>query len=70
MNSGLDRELNPLCPVFNPNAPRFSVDWSYGSISDVPDALSTYEVSFYAKLPNERLAYVVHYMYDSVARQG
>jgi hypothetical protein len=57
-------------PGFNPNSPSFIVDLSYGSISNIPDALSTYEVSFYAKLPTERLAYVVYYMYDSVARHG
>jgi hypothetical protein len=57
-------------PGFNPNVPSFIVDWSYGPISNVPEALSTYEVSFYAKLPSERLAYVVYYIYDSSARRG
>jgi hypothetical protein len=57
-------------PGFNPNVPSFVVDWSYGSVSNVPDRLTSYEVSFYAKLPSERLVYVVYYMYDPSARRG
>ncbi|MGA8621052.1 MAG: hypothetical protein WB660_21315 [Candidatus Sulfotelmatobacter sp.] len=44
-------------PSFNANAPGFIVDWSSAAVSEVPDGRTSYKVSFYAKLPNERLAY-------------
>jgi len=45
-------------PGFNPNAPGFVVDWSQ-AVAEPPKGLQRYEVSFYAKMPNRRLIYVV-----------
>src|SRR3954470_7259167 len=39
----------------------FIVDWAHGILQEPPSGLTRYEVSFYAKLPNERLIYVVLY---------
>jgi hypothetical protein len=57
-------------PGFNPNTPGFIIDWSQGPIAEPPKGLQHYEVSFYAKLPNERLIYVVFWEYDPRSRQG
>ena len=54
-------------PAFNANAPGFIIDWSSGTVPEVPDRLTCYKVSFYAKLPNERLVYVVYYAQDYYA---
>lgn len=54
-------------PTFNANAPGFIIDWSSGAVAEVPDGLTCYKVSFYAKLPNERLVYVVYYAQDYYA---
>jgi hypothetical protein len=51
-------------PAFNANAPGFIIDWSSGVVPEVPDRLTCYKVSFYSKLPNERLDYVVYYAQD------
>jgi hypothetical protein len=56
-------------PGFNPNAPGFIVDWSQ-TVAEPPKGLHCYEVSFYAKMPNERLVYVVFYEYDPVTEHG
>lgn len=58
-----------------PNEPRleepsFIIDWSQGPTAAPPKALPRYEVSFYAKLPNERPVYVVSYAIDPVTGQG
>ena len=50
-------------------ADRFIIDWSQG-VAEHPKGLQRYEVSFYAKLPNERLIYVVFYEYDPATEQG
>jgi len=50
-------------------ADRFIIDWSQG-VTERPKALQRYEVSFYAKLPNERLIYVVFYEYDPATECG
>jgi hypothetical protein len=50
-------------------ADRFIIDWSDG-VTERPKGLQRYEVSFYAKLPNERLVYVVFYEYDPVTEHG
>jgi hypothetical protein len=42
-------------PAFNENAPGFIIDWSSGTVPEVPDRLSSHKVSFYRKLPIERL---------------
>jgi hypothetical protein len=57
-------------PGFNPDAPGFIIDWSHGPIGEPPKGLQRYEVSFYAKLPNERLIYVVFWEYDAGSRLG
>jgi hypothetical protein len=50
-------------------ADRFVIEWSQGA-TERPKGLPRYEVSFYAKLPNERLVYVVLYEYDPAAERG
>src|SRR2546421_4516157 len=57
-------------PGFNPNTPGFIIDWSKGATTEPPRKFPRYEVSFYAKLPNERLIYVVCYEYDPLTKQG
>src|ERR1700694_669531 len=57
-------------PEFNPNAPSFIIDWSQGAVVGHPKGLQRYEVSFYAKLPNEQLIYVVFYEYDPATEHG
>jgi hypothetical protein len=46
------------------NAPGFTIDWSSGAVPEVPNRLTCYKVSFYVKLPNERLLYVIYYAQD------
>jgi|SRR4051812_36210783 hypothetical protein len=48
----------------------FIVDWAHRSIDAPPAELTRYEVSFYAKFPDERVIYVVLYAYDSSAKRG
>jgi hypothetical protein len=48
---------------------KFVIEWSQGA-AERPKGLQRYEVSFYAKLPNERLVYVVLYEYDAVTGRG
>jgi hypothetical protein len=48
----------------------FIIDWSRPALSDHPRGLRRYEVSFYAKLPNERLVYVVFYEFDPATGHG
>ena len=50
-------------------ADRFIIDWSQG-VTERPKGLQRYEVSFYAKLPNERLIYVAFYEYDPATEYG
>ena len=50
-------------------ANKFIIDWSRG-VTERPKALQRYEVFFYAKLPNERLVYVVFYEYDPATECG
>ena len=52
-----------------PNKESFIVDWSQ-PIADQPSGLHRYEVSFYAKMPDERLIYVVFYEYDPATEHG
>ena len=47
----------------------FIVDWSR-PVADHPSGLHRYEVSFYAKMPDERLTYVVFYEYDPATEHG
>jgi hypothetical protein len=48
----------------------FVIDWSQAVVADPPKGLTRYQVSFYAKLPDERLVYVVFYEYDPAADHG
>jgi len=52
-----------------PSTESFIVDWSQ-PIADHPSGLHRYEVSFYAKMPDERLIYVVFYEYDPATEHG
>jgi hypothetical protein len=52
-----------------PSKESFIVDWSQ-PIADHPSGLHRYEVSFYAKMPDERLIYVVFYEYDPATEHG
>jgi hypothetical protein len=47
----------------------FIVNWSE-PLAAPPKGLQRYEVSFYAKMPNERLVYVVFYEYDPATEHG
>jgi hypothetical protein len=51
-------------------ADRFIIDWSQGALTEPAKGLQRYEVSVYAKLPNERLIYVVLYEYDPATEHG
>jgi len=55
------------CPPPIPES--FIVDWSR-PMTDHPNGLPRYEVSFYAKIPDERLVYVVFYEYDPATEHG
>ena len=55
------------CPPASPES--FIVDWSH-PMADHPSGLHRYEVSFYAKMPDERLIYVVFYEYDPATEHG
>jgi hypothetical protein len=58
-------------PSFNANAPSFIIDWSQGPVTQVPQVLQKYRVSFYVNYQNdERIAYVVFYAYDPATRDG
>jgi hypothetical protein len=48
-------------PAFNANAPSFIFDWPQGQVSDAPQALQKYQVSFYSEELSERPIYVVYY---------
>ena len=48
---------------------RFIIDWSQ-KIAERAPGLQRYQVSFYAKFPDERLIYVVFYEYDPATEQG
>ena len=48
----------------------FIVDWSSGAITELPEGLTRYEISFYVNEPKERIAYVVLYAFDSSTGRG
>lgn len=48
---------------------KFLVDWSQ-PVTELPKALRRYEVSIFAKLPEERLVYVLLYEYDPATDRG
>ena len=47
----------------------FILDWSQ-TVTERPKGLQRYEVSFYAKFPDEKLVYVVLYEYDPATERG
>lgn len=55
------------CP--KPGTESFIVNWSQ-PVAAPAKGLQRYEVSFYAKMPNERLVYVVFYEYDPATAHG
>ncbi len=58
------------CPESTSTRPdSFIVQWSQ-PVAQPPDGLQRYEVSFYAKMPGERLIYVVFYEYDPETARG
>ena len=47
------------------------IDWSRGPVREIPTVLHRYQVSFYAgSPPNERIVYVVYYVFGSGADPG
>jgi hypothetical protein len=52
-----------------PGTESFIVNWSQ-PMAEPPKGLQRYEVSFYTKMPDERLVYVVFYEYDSATEHG
>jgi hypothetical protein len=48
----------------------FIIDWPLGVVTQKPKTVTRYQVSFYAKLPEERLVYVVFYEYDPTNDRG
>jgi hypothetical protein len=48
----------------------FITDWPLGAVADRPSGLHHYEVSFYTKLPEGGLVYVVYYDYDPSSEKG
>ena len=59
----------PGTSSFPEDADRFVVQWSLVA-AERPKGLQRYQVSFYAKFPNEKLVYVVLYEYDPAAQRG
>lgn len=55
---------------FNANAPGFIIDWSQGSVTQLPQALRRYQVSFYSNELSERAIYVVYYAVAPGSEQG
>lgn len=53
-----------------PTTESFVVNWSQPMAGPPPKGLPRYEVSFYAKMPTERLVYVVFYVYDPATEHG
>jgi hypothetical protein len=46
------------------------IDWSQGPVRETPNTLRRYQVSFYADAPNERIVYVVYYVFNPNAGPG
>lgn len=54
--------------TYSDDGPGFIVDWAKGIVAGPPAGLPRYQVSFYAKLSTDRLAYVVFYEYDPATK--
>jgi hypothetical protein len=52
-----------------PSTESFIIDWSQ-PVAGHASGLHRYKVSFYAKMPDERLIYVVFYEYDPTTEHG
>lgn len=48
----------------------FIINWARGPVAARPHGLQRYQVSFYAKLPGERVIHVVFWEYDPATRHG
>jgi hypothetical protein len=55
----------------------FIVDWAFGAVTDRPNVLRTFELSFYVRYANrpfneqtDQLAYIVSYAVDPLSGQG
>jgi hypothetical protein len=47
------------------------IDWSQGPVRETPNTVRAYQVAFYAGVsPNERIVYVVYYVFNPGAGQG
>jgi hypothetical protein len=57
-------------PAFHAKAPSFIFDWPQGPVSEVPQALQKYEVSFYSEELSERPIYVVYYAFSRNSEPG
>ena len=51
------------------DADRFLIDWFHG-VTERPQGLQPYQLSFCAKWPTERVIYVVFYEYDPATEHG
>ena len=67
--TGAGTSCTPIPACSTASTQSFIVDWSH-PVADHPNGLHRYEVSFYAKMPDERLIYVVFYEYDSATGHG
>jgi hypothetical protein len=47
-----------------------SILWSLGAVPEPPKGLPHYDVSFYGEFPEERLMYVLKYLYDPSEKKG
>ena len=47
-----------------------SILWSLGAVPEPPKGLPHYQVSFYERSPEERLMYVLKYLYDPSEKKG
>src|SRR5439155_14867378 len=54
----------------NANAPSFIIDWSQGTVAELPQALRKYQVSFYSGEISQRVIYVVYYAVSPDSAQG
>ncbi len=62
---------------FNVWSGPFIVDWAFGAVTDRPNGLPTFELSFYVRYDNrpfseqtDQLAYIVSYAVDPATGQG
>ena len=46
------------------------IDWSRGPVREPSNSLPRYQVTFYASTPNERIIYVVYYVFNPIAGHG